>query len=332
MRSILLLALALATPAGADIFDDARALGRGINLGNALDAPNEGEWGFVLEAAYFKEVADAGFDSVRIPIRWSAHAGEKAPYAIDAKFFQRVDWALAQSQANGLAAVINVHHYAELNSDLAGNRERYLALWRQIAERYRDQPRTVVFELLNEPHDSDGGQLGAAAWNALLPAALAVVRESNPDRPVIVGPSPWNGWAGLKDLQLPDDENLIATFHYYEPFEFTHQGAEWVAGAAEWKGATWSGTPNQRRSIDEAFDAVAAWSKANRRPVYVGEFGAYSKTPLEDRARWTSYVRQAAERRGFAWAYWEFGSGFGAYDPQQQAWIKPLRAALVPSE
>src|SRR4051794_25399343 len=71
-----------------------RMLGRGINLGNALDAPQEGAWGVKLEDSYFRVIADAGFGSVRIPIRWSTHAESTPPYRIEPDFFGRVDWAV----------------------------------------------------------------------------------------------------------------------------------------------------------------------------------------------------------------------------------------------
>src|SRR5207249_4278100 len=114
------------------------------------------------------------------------------------------------------------------------------------AERYRGRPDTVYFELLNEPH----GKLDVALWNATLAEALQVVRASNPKRPVIVGPSPWNGLGRLKDLKLPaNDRLLIATFHYYGPFPFTHQGASWVKDSGRWLGTRWTGTPKERQQI-----------------------------------------------------------------------------------
>src|SRR5207247_7305573 len=82
-----------------DIFAINKKLGRGINLGNALEAPKEGEWGVTLKAEYFKRIKNAGFATVRLPVRWSAHAQAAAPYAIDAGFFRRVDWAIDQALA-----------------------------------------------------------------------------------------------------------------------------------------------------------------------------------------------------------------------------------------
>src|SRR5947207_511543 len=80
----LIAAVAWAAPApeDRDAFEAVRRLGRGINFGNALEAPSEGEWGMELKAEYFAAVRQAGFDSVRIPVRWSAHAGAAPPYAL----------------------------------------------------------------------------------------------------------------------------------------------------------------------------------------------------------------------------------------------------------
>ena len=96
MISPLLVALGLLVPAvqPQDVFAVNKALGRGINLGNALEAPKEGEWGVKLKAEYFTAIKKAGFATVRLPVRWSAHAGKEAPYTIDPKFAERVDWAL----------------------------------------------------------------------------------------------------------------------------------------------------------------------------------------------------------------------------------------------
>jgi endoglucanase len=309
-----------------DAFQSNRLLGRGVNLGNALEAPREGAWGFTLKADYFQQIKQAGFDSVRIPIRWSAHAGEEPPYEIDKAFFKRVDWAIEQALSNGVAAVINVHHYEELYREPDKQLPRFMALWRQIATRYRNQPNRLFFEILNEPH----GALTDERWQRMVPSLLGVIRATNPDRAVIIGPGHWNNLQHLDKLDLPArDRRLIVTFHYYSPFEFTHQGASWVAGSNKWKGKSWTGTPREEEALRKDFEKAAAWSKKNGRPIYLGEFGAYSAAAMDSRARWTRAVVREAERRGFSWCYWEFGSGFGVYDPAASAWRQPLLRALL---
>lgn len=318
---------AVPSPVVIDPFEINARLGRGINLGNALEAPVEGEWGVVLREEYFDLIAEAGFDSVRIPIRWSAHAANTAPYTISPTFFARVDWAVEQALARGLLVVIDMHHYVELMEQPVEHRERFLALWEQIAAHYQGYPPELLFELLNEP----SGRLTPYVWNPLLEEAIHVIRETNPQRILVVGPAYWNSVGALRDLELPpEDENLIVTFHYYEPFQFTHQGAEWVLGSEAWLGTDWRGAPVERRAIERDLDAAAAWAVENGRPLYMGEFGAYSRADIESRVLWTAFVAREAEERGMSWAYWEFCAGFGVYDPSGGVWNEPILEALIP--
>ena len=310
----------------ADIRAANKRLGRGINLGNALEAPNEGEWGVTLKPAYFKAIKQAGFDTVRLPVKWSAHAAADAPYTIEPKFAERVDWAIDQALANKLNIIVNVHHYGETDSDPDKHLPRLVGLWEQIAARYMDRPAAVYFELLNEPHD----KLIEGKWNAAIPMLLKAVRQTNPTRPVIVGPAQWNAIWALDKLELPkDDHNLILTVHFYDPFEFTHQGAPWAKGADKWKGRKWTGSDAEQAAIRKQFEKAAAWAKEHDRPVFLGEFGAFSEADMDSRSRWTRFVCREAEKLGFSWSYWEFCSGFGAYDPKTDAWHEPLKAALI---
>jgi len=181
-------------PAPADPGQSAlfQELGRGINLGNALEAPKEGAWGVTLQERYFDAIEKAGFTTIRVPIRWSAHAAAAEPYAIDPVFLARVDWVVAQAEAHHLHAILDFHNDDELFTDPAANSARFIGLWQVIAEHYQAAPPTVLFELCNEPH----GKLDAAAWNALIPQTLAAIRPSNPDRWIVVGPAQGSGAAG----------------------------------------------------------------------------------------------------------------------------------------
>jgi len=186
----------------------------------------------------------------------------------------------------------------------------------------------VLFELLNEPHD----KLDADTWNALYPEILAIVRQTNPTRRVIIGPTQWNSWSKIETLKLPaNDPNIIATVHYYDPFRFTHQGASWVEEMKTVKGVTW-GSPADRAQVAADFDGVAAWAKANNRQVLLGEFGAYDRsgTPTELRVAYTDAVAREAEKHGFSWAYWQFDSDFLAWDMQKNGWVEPIHKALIP--
>jgi endoglucanase len=280
-----------------------------------------------LEDRYFDLIQAAGFDSVRIPVRWSAHAAEEAPYAIDPVFFDRVERAVKLATSHKLHVVLNMHHYDRSFDHPNEHHDRFLALWKQIAERFEDYPASLYFELLNEPH----ANLDADTWNELATEGIALVRKKNPTRKIVVGPPDWNGVDAMQSLVLPEkDRNLIVTFHYYSPFQFTHQGASWTGTQSNrWLGTTWTGTPAERQAVIADLDRVRAGSLMHRRPIFLGEFGAYGKADLASRVRWTRFVADEAIKRKMSFAYWEFCAGFGIYDSKNSVWIEPLKKALL---
>jgi len=322
------LSYAAETGGRKDAFAYNKSIGRAVNLGNALEAPKEGDWGVALKDEYFSIIKKAGFNSVRMPVRWSAHAATNAPYAIDTSFFDRVDHLVNKALGEGLVVILDLHHYVEVMKMPEENRERFVALWDQLATHYKSYPDRLYFELLNEPNSKFTEDI----WNSFVVDTLKVVRKTNPGRMVVVGPVQWNSIGRLNSLVLPvEDRNIIVTYHYYDPFHFTHQGASWAGKESEkWLGTTWTGTEKEQKDVSAAFDKVVAWAKRENRPVFMGEFGAYSKAKMEDRARWTQFVAREAEKRGFSWAYWEFCSGFGVYDKDANKWRHELLAALIP--
>lgn len=300
-------------------------LGRTVTMGNTLEAPREGDWGFVIQPEHFDLIRNAGFRAVRIPIRWSAHAGQAEPFAIEPAFISRIDEVAGWAIERGLAVILNIHHYEEMAVDPRGQELRLQALWRQIAGHFAAAPDHVFFELLNEPN----GACDTNLWGQIAARLIPIIRQSNPTRPLILGGGHWNSCEQLPLLTLPNDPGLIATFHYYNPFQFTHQGAEWMAGSDAWLGTTWTATEAERAQVVADFDGVAEWSRQSQVPILLGEFGAYSKAPQPSRLAWTRFIRQQAEARGFGWAYWEFGAGFGLYDRAAGRWRQDLLGALL---
>ena len=305
-------------------FRTVRVVWRGINLGNALDAVPSSRRRLPIVVDHLDVIRDAGFDTVRLPVAWSHHAAARAPFDISPLLFAAVDTMILGALDRDLSVVVNVHHYDELSVDPVAHRGRFLALWTQVAERYAALPPTVRFELLNEPHQRLTGQ----RWNDMLAAALAVVRDRNPYRDVVVGPAEMNTIAGLTDLELPDDDHLIVAIHYYLPLPFTHQGAHWWPHADEWLGTRW-GTPTERDDVRGDLAAAAAWARQRDRPLFIGEFGTVQDAAPDDRAAWTAHVRTTADELGIPWCYWDFATDFGLYDTGTSRWNEPLRTALL---
>lgn len=309
-----------------DPFEVNSQLSPGINLGNALEAPNEGDWSVTIQDEYLEIIKGAGFNHVRIPIRWAAHAAVDSPYAIDPIFMNRVKHVVDVALENDLYTVINIHHYDAIFENPAVQKERFLSIWQQISATFQTYPSRLIFEVLNEPHNN----LTPALWNQYFPQAIEITRKYNPYRTLVIGTAVWGGLTALNDLILPQEEqNLIVTIHYYEPFQFTHQGAEWVNGADVWLGTTWLGKTDEIIAIQNHFDQISTWADLQHRPIYIGEFGAYSRADMNSRRLWTGYVAKQCQQHGFSWAYWEFCSGFGAYDVTNNQWHQQLLDALI---
>jgi endoglucanase len=117
-------------------------------------------------------------------------------------FFSRVDWVINQALSRGLATVLDVHHYDEMYKDPDEHLPRLVSLWKQIARHYRGYPDRFYFELLNEPVD----QLTDERRQAVFPALLRAVRETNPTRMVIVSSAYWNSFSHLEQLRLPEED------------------------------------------------------------------------------------------------------------------------------
>lgn len=341
-----------------DAFSQAKLIGKALNFGNIFEGPTEGSWGITAEEEYFSLISDKGFDTLRVPIRFSNKTELNAPYTIDETFFQRIDWVIDSSLKNNLNVIIDLHHFDELISNPEAEKARLLAIWEQIATRYHDLPLNVFYELLNEPHTN----MTAELWNDYLLETINTIRKLDPHRTLIVGGIEWNGINGLYKLDLPEeDRNIIATFHYYGPILFTHQGAEWMEPEYSTIGLTWPGPPatpveptdeakrvqwvntffrqyNEREgeanpaseaALTRDLERAAKWGEDNNRPVFLGEFGAYSSADRASRIAWTQKVRTEAERLNMSWAYWEFAAGFGLYNRATSLWDEDLVGALL---
>ena len=326
--SILLLApmLGQAQPTDGTAFEQNRKLGRGVNI-LGYDPIWRSKDRARFQAKHFQLLKDAGFNSVRVNLQPFRRMAATNGYEPSESWLAVCDWVVKEAQSQGLRVILDLHEYNTIGNDPAGNKEKFLAFWRQISARYQNAPESVLFEVLNEPCH----KLTPALWNEYLAEALAIIRAKNPTRAVIVGPAFWNSIDHLPDLELPEsDRNLIVTVHYYAPMDFTHQGASW-AGRTDKLGVEWLGTEKERKAIKDDFAKAAAWAKQHNRPVFLGEFGAYDKAPMESRARYISSVARAAEQQGWSWAYWQFDSDFVLYDMARGGWVEPILAALVPA-
>jgi endoglucanase len=275
---------------------------------------------------YLQMIKAAGFDYLRLTTRPFNHTVETAPYTIDEAYLKSIDRAVDKALAAGLKVILDMHGYPALeNGDV--NKEKLLALWEQLAPRYSEYANEeLYFGMASEPRPSIW-----STWNQTVAETLAVIRKTNRQRQVIVPTLYWNTAHTLNNLKLPEaDRNLIVAIHFYEPAQFTSQGAEWQPSLVDKTGIEWNGTDKEKYAIADVFDAVAEWAISNDRPVLVEEFGTYLHGAQADRVRWTTFVRETLEERNIAWGYWEFNEGFGIYIPWRGLYNMELLGALIP--
>ncbi|MGR3541134.1 MAG: glycoside hydrolase family 5 protein [Hasllibacter sp.] len=286
--------------------------GRCINLSNAMEAPVEGEWGHVIARSDLAAIAEAGYDTVRLPVRASAHwDGRIAP-----AFLARIDEVIGWAGAEGLQVILDLHHFRALYAEPDANEAKLLAIWDQLAARHAG--RVLAFEIMNEPEET----ITTARAFALQREALAVIRAHDPDAWVIVTGADWGGIDGLLDLPpLPDDPRLVRSFHYYAPWHVTHQGATWTG--RDMPPRSW-GTATERAALAADFARLPEGGA----PLFMGEFGMHLSADPATRRAWLSAVTEAAEARGIPWCVWGFAGDIAVRDKGR--WL-PSAAPAIPA-
>ena len=314
MRNMLSLALTLwSLPLWAENFP----VNRCVNLDQALEAPVEGDWGYVIEQEHITWIAAQGFDAIRLPVKFSAHwDGTAIDSAFQARVDQVVDWALAVD----LHVILDLHHFNEVMDDPAKYGPVLVDIWQSLGDHYAGYDARLIFELLNEPTEN----LSTARAVALFEEIIPNLRQSHPDRWIIIEGHEWAAIEALPDLPVIDDRTVLS-FHYYTPAAFTHQQASWHPEPMP--PASW-GTDTERAALKADF-AIAA---ARGAPLLLGEFGVTSPTDLSERVDWISAVRQAAEDHDIGWCHWGFARGFAIFDDDLGTWLDGMQDALIPNE
>ncbi len=324
----------------------AATMGLGANLSylenywNGTPARHYGDHVKMVDVAKRKQMladmATQGIKTVRIPVCFSAWATLNEPYQWDfPQNFAALDSLVKWTLANNMRAIIDLHH-PEMDVKAfptAASLKRVNWLWSEIANRYKNtDPDRVLLELWNEPHD-----ISATAWETTAKALIRTIRQTCPDHTLIVGAQDWNGIDALNNSQPYADPNVIYTFHSYDPFVFTHQGASW-AGMTDLKSVffpyngstppipasikgTWiEGAVNNyknegtKEAITKQLTKAKNWGVRNNVPVFCGEFGSYSEFADEvSRCNHAFAMFSTLGMLEIPCAFWEWDGGFNLF-------------------
>ena len=344
-------------------YEMVKQMGRGLNLGNVLSAPIEGNWAEVVEQQYFIDVATAGFTNVRIPMDFFGarttgntsgyssaagtagnYTGTSDDYIVSSTYLGRIEQVIEWSLNQGLVTIIDFHG-SNLKSEFiytfdseeteythptsakrAADYQKFIAIWAQIADRFKNHSENLLFEVINEPYF----HMTKSDMDALNTDVLTVIRASggsNGTRNVII--TGGTGTSHEAPLQIEPsiisgDTYVIATFHYYQPFDFTSSSAD-ARDNESW------GSVQDKELLTNRFDIVSSWATSNNIPVFLGEFSAdntggykYSTGDLNtisvnatgfadggpdnaSRVEFHRFVAEQAINRGFSFSAWDSG-------------------------
>jgi endoglucanase len=237
-----------------------------------------------------------------------------------------------------LAVIVDIHPESKYKAPLRQGTtsvQQFTSLWRAIAKHYAStDPEYVFFEIMNEPEQDDPYR-----WQGIESTIAAAIREVAPLHTIIVAGAHWSGLEDLLILQPIALNNVIYTFHDYEPFPFTHQGATWTTPDVQplrtipYPSSPEDITPklDEESSLSSQFflnqyglarwdafrventiEFAARWGKLHNVPVYCGEFGVLRYyAPPEMRAQWLHDMRVALEKNNIGWAMWDYQTNFG---------------------
>lgn len=320
-----------------------KRLGKGINLGNSWDSNGSGAdgdcgWNNCIKDEYFEIIAKAGFNSIRLPVRWQTDS-DYGSHTVDPDKLEGVKEDVRLATKNGLAVILDFHHYTELfeygsdfakGDSLAGvkfykEKDHFIAMWAQVAKEFdKEFPDSLlVFDVMNEPTISN-----ADLVNDLTMSAYEVIRKNAPGKTIMFEAYHAAKFIDLAVLKLPEDGNIIYSGHYYEPYNYSHQGHSYAC----------KGDEAYSMTAGADFKSYVATAKkyypdknGGFIPMNMGEFGISGQTgpcgkdgPSDKyKAFWAREVINVAESYEISWHYWGFVGvgGFEAYDRYENKWL-----------
>jgi Endoglucanase len=309
---------------------------RGVNLTNWFQTNSPQQIQFrKYTKKDFENIKSLGCDVVRLPINMFYMTSGSPAYTVDTLFFSLLDQVVTWAEDLNLYLLIDNHSTDDIASKNANLENVLSRVWLQVANHYKSRSGYVLYEIMNEPNG-----ITTQKWGQIQQTAINTIRSVDTLHTIVVGGSSFNSYNELSLLPVYSDKNLIYTFHFYDPFLFTHQGASWVVPSFEsltkipfpynadsiqalpsalkgtWVESTYNSYPTDGTlaKVKQLIDVAAAFKSSRNVNIYCGEFGVYKLYSKEsDRVYWYGEVRKYLEAKGIPWTTWDYQAGFGLF-------------------
>ncbi len=309
---------------------------RGVNLTGWFQTPSARQIQFTKYTKKdFQNIKSLGCDVIRLPISLHDMANGSPAYILDPLFLNFLDKAVDWAEELQLHLILDNHTFDPIAPTDPAIGSILVKVWKQMAHHFKDRSNYIYYEILNEPHG-----ITDAVWSPIQQSAIEAIRTEDTKHFIVVGPADYNSYNNLKNLPTYADTKLIYTFHFYDPFIFTHQGASWVepsmvplagvpfpynastfpAVPSSLKGSWVEGAMNDYKNIGtvnkikEWINLVVDFKNQRNVPVFCGELGVLiNNSNNTDRAAWYKAVHSYLNEKAIPWTAWDYQGGFGLF-------------------
>jgi endoglucanase len=317
--------------------DSQAPFSRGINLTGWFQVDYPGEIQFKM---FTKQdvinIKSLGCDVIRLPVNMNSMTSGYPSYILDPLYLSLQDSIVSWCEQLHIYLIIDNHSF-DPNVDTSPDIINILTkVWSQTAHHYKDRSEYLLYEVLNEPHG-----ISTAGWGAIQGSIIRTIRDEDTKHTIVIGGSGYNTYTELTNLPVYTDNNLLYTFHFYDPFMFTHQGATWVVPSMAplagvpfpydasrmpacpaslkntWIESSLNSYPNDGTvaRVKQLIDNAINFKNSRHVNIFCGEFGVFmANSNPDDRSYWYSIVRQYLEDNNIPWTIWDYKGSFGLFN------------------
>ena len=283
-------------------------MGRGINTGNVMSAPIEGNWAPAFTSTYFDDIASVGFKTVRIPADFfgvrtsgdtsgyskeantaSEYASNPLTFTVSSAYLNRIEEVLTWALDRNLIVILDFHG-ADLKEEFmdtfdqtfapslytdptsakrAADNAKFRAIWTQISNRLKVYSYNLLFEIINEPYF----RMSETEMNTLNTDIINIIRgtgSNNADRNIIITGGGANSYSAPQNIS---SDVLNLDDNLIPTFHYYRPFSFTSSSKQQHTDNDW-GTVSDKQTVDSEFGQVQTWAQSNSVPILFGEFGA----------------------------------------------------------